>query len=146
MKRMPPLLLLVLCATAMWLVAPASEPASSARIMLASALVLSGIVVAVAGVVEFRRAGTTVDPRVPHKAQELVTSGIFAFSRNPMYVGMVLVLIAWSIALDSWLAALVCPVFYVWIDRVQIPFEEKHIVALFGDDYTRYCQRVRRWI
>ena len=114
--------------------------------MLASALVLSGIVVAVAGVVEFRRAGTTVDPRVPHKAQELVTSGIFAFSRNPMYVGMVLVLIAWSIALDSWLAALVCPVFYVWIDRVQIPFEEKHIVALFGDDYTRYCQRVRRWI
>ena len=146
MKQAPPLLVLAVCLALMWLIAPAGEARALGQSLAAALLALTGVLVAVAGVVAFRRAGTTVDPRVPHKAGALVTRGIYRLSRNPMYVGMLLLLLGWAVLLGSGLAALVCPLFYLWIDRLQIPFEERHIRALFGKEYDAYRQRVRRWL
>lgn len=146
MKRAPPLLVLAACMVAMWLVAAPVETRPAWHLLAAVLLAGTGVAIALAGVLQFRHAGTTVDPRVPHKAQTLVVAGVFRYTRNPMYVGMLLVLCGWAVALGSTLAALACPAFFLWIDRLQIPFEERHISARFGDAYLSYCQQVRRWL
>lgn len=133
----------------MWLVARFS-PALSVELpgRLATALVLAaaGAAVALAGVAEFRRVRTTVNPLRPEKASALVTSGVFRWTRNPMYLGLALALLGWAAFLAHPLAALGVPAFVVWMSRWQIPREERALAALFSEEFTRYRTRVRRWL
>jgi len=94
----------------------------------------------------FRRARTTVNPLRPDAASELVTSGPYRITRNPMYVGHALVLTGWTIVLAHPLGFVVVPAFVLWIDRLQIPPEEAALAALFPDAFADYTQRVRRWL
>ncbi len=98
------------------------------------------------GVLEFSNAGTTVDPRTPHQSESLVVKGVYRFTRNPMYLGFFLMLVAWEIFLGSVFAALLLPLFVVYMNRFQILPEERHMRALFGEDYDRYVSEVRRWL
>lgn len=105
-----------------------------------------GAVVAGLGVYEFRKACTTVDPRTPEKSAALVVTGVYRLSRNPMYAGFLLVLIAWAVHLAN-LAACIFPVlFMTYMNHYQIGPEEKYMRKKFGDDFDRYAKRVRRWI
>jgi len=113
---------------------------------LAASLVLAGFVVAILGVREFRKAGTTVDPRFPEKAESLVTDGIFRYSRNPMYLGLLCVLLGWAVYLANWPAFLFLPVFVAYMNRFQIRPEERHMLRKFGDAFSDYASRVRRWL
>jgi protein-S-isoprenylcysteine O-methyltransferase Ste14 len=94
----------------------------------------------------FRSAGTTVNPIDLAKSTQLVTSGIFGVSRNPMYLGFLLLLVAWGIWLGSMSVWLVPPLFVILITRGQIVPEERALTKLFGAQYLSYKRDVARWI
>lgn len=104
------------------------------------------IVIGILALIPFFKARTTTDPTKPQAASALVTSGIYGFSRNPMYVAMLIILI--SIVIKSGnLYALFVPLLFVWsITQLQIKPEEKALKDIFGKVYLDYCQKVRRWI
>ena len=112
------------------------------------ALVSGGLGVAIAalGILEFRRHRTTVNPHRIDEASALVTSGIYRFSRNPMYLGMLLVLFG-VVAYTQDVLALLAPAgFIVTLNRLQIRPEEKAMQDRFGAAYAAWCDRTRRWI
>lgn len=142
-------MVVVLVAAAMWVVARLTftvEWVFWARTGMSVLLLLGGVWMALAGVLEFRRASTTVNPMSPGEASTVVDSGVYGYTRNPMYLGFLVALIAWA----AWLAApwsLLGPVAYVaWMTRFQILPEERALKEHFGDDFSDYCRRVRRWI
>lgn len=93
----------------------------------------------------FRRSDTTIDPVRPNDATSLVVSGPFRYTRNPMYVGLTIVLVGWCVALASAWGLAGALVFALFITRFQILPEEKVMRAKFGAEYDAYAQRVRRW-
>lgn len=114
---------------------------------LAGVIASAGLVVCVLGVLPFRRARTTIDPTRPERASTLVTTGIFAVTRNPMYVGMLLVLVGWGIYLSNPAGLLLGPpAFVLYLDRFQIVAEERALATAFAAEYAEYSKRVRRWI
>lgn len=105
-----------------------------------------GVLIAFSGIISFRIKGTTVDPTKPNKASSLVTGGIYKYTRNPMYLGMALVLVGGIIRLGN-PVALIGLFFFVWyLTRFQIKPEEKALNELFGREYEDFCSKVRRWI
>jgi len=98
------------------------------------------------GVAAFRSAGTTVNPLDPGRSTRLVVSGVYRYSRNPMYVALLLLLFAWGIRLSNPYAMLTAWLFIPWMNRFQVIPEERAMLSLFGQDFVRYAQRVRRWI
>ena len=104
------------------------------------------VLIIVAAVVSFRTAKTTVDPTHPDKASHLVNSGIFKYSRNPMYLGFSFILLAYALKLQTLAALLLVIGFVIYLSYLQIKPEEEMLKKLFGDDYVDYCQRVRRWL
>lgn len=146
--KIPPPLVGLILAGAMWGIARATAAtlAVADPVFAATAVALVGIGFDVAGIISFRLAKTTVNPLRPEKASSLVTSGVYRYTRNPMYVGMLFLLMAWALYLDSpW--ALAGPLaFVLYMNRFQIGPEEKALEALFGDDFLDYKRRVRRWL
>lgn len=112
---------------------------------LAAGLALMGAGTAILGVVEFRRAKTTVDPRTPDQSASLVTGGVYRLSRNPMYAGFLLALFGWGLFLGSAWSLLFLPAFVFYMNRFQIIPEERFMRAKFGNSYDAYSDRVRRW-
>jgi len=107
---------------------------------------LTGAISAFLGLWQFRQARTTSNPLNPSKASNLVTSGIYRFTRNPMYLGMLFVLIGGIIEFGALLGFVIIPLFVWYMTRFQIMPEEQIIEGLFGQDYRDYKQQVRRWI
>ena len=107
-------------------------------------LVVAGIVMSAAGSSAFRRAGTAVVPF--ERSTVLVTNGLYRFTRNPMYLGLVLSLVGVAILLGSFGAWLPLPIF-IWILQTQfINGEERFLEEIFGAPYLDYKKRVRRWL
>ncbi|MDC0609697.1 isoprenylcysteine carboxylmethyltransferase family protein [Vibrio sp.] len=98
------------------------------------------------GVLSFKLSSTTVNPMEPEKASQIVSSGIFRLSRNPMYLGLLFLLISYCFFLQTAFAFLVCVLFVLYMNRFQIYPEERVLEAKFGQDYQQYKSRVRRWI
>lgn len=103
-------------------------------------------VLGLAAVGAFRRAGTTVDPLHPDRASGLVTDGANGVTRNPMYVALLGALVAHALLRGSPAALLPAAAFWGWIDRVQIPAEERSLEAVFGREFEAYRRRVPRWL
>ena len=138
------------CAAALMLgvawVAPAMTLNLTWRLPIAVVIAVAGLALGVVAVGHFLRARTTVDPLDPGKASALVASGIYRFTRNPMYLGMATLLLAWAVYLSN-IAALAGLAFFVaYINRFQIEPEERALRARFGEEFDAYCRRVRRWI
>lgn len=146
--KIPPPAVALITAGLMWLAARwlPLDFDFPARTAIAAVLALLGACVAIAGVLQFRRAGTTVNPMRVEKASSLVTDGIFARTRNPMYLGLLFVLAGWSIYLASVAAVIVLPLFVVYINRFQIAPEERAMHRLFGEAFRHYMSTTRRWI
>ncbi|MAR90469.1 MAG: protein-S-isoprenylcysteine methyltransferase [Pseudomonadales bacterium] len=147
--KIPPLALVPLFGLLMWLahrVTPDLGIPLSWRAYNSVLMGLIGFAAALAGVVSFRRARTTVDPRVPHHSSALVANGIYRYSRNPMYLGFLSWLLAWGLYLDNAAAILLALAFVPYMNRFQIIPEERALQQRFGEPYTQYCQRVRRWL
>lgn len=114
--------------------------------LLGFAVACVGGVISTAGARAFRRAGTTVNPLHPERASSVVTSGIYRYSRNPMYVGILFVLLGCFLAFGAVSAAIGLPAFVGYINRYQIAPEERILEARFGSEYASYRARVRRWL
>ena len=107
-------------------------------------LVPLGLGLALAAERQFVRAGTPVRPFTEPVA--LVSDGMFRLSRNPMYLGLILVLTGAALLLSSPLALLAAPAYGWWVQRRFIAREERLLEERFGDAYRAYCLRVRRWV
>lgn len=148
LKVPPPIVALVL-ALLMWLTpAVAGQMAISypARVLWAVVLVCVGQGIAIAGMVAFRRAKTTANPVKASLASSLVIRGVYQHTRNPMYVGLLLTLLAWGLYLANPLAVPWVVGYVLYITRFQIVPEERVLASLFGAEYADCQSRVRRWI
>ncbi|HEX7631976.1 MAG TPA: isoprenylcysteine carboxylmethyltransferase family protein [Lacunisphaera sp.] len=147
--RIPPLALLAIIGTATWLGARAVAPLNfeyGARRWLTACLVALGFISSLWGVASFRRARTTVDPMHPHAATALVVSGIYGFTRNPMYLGFLFFLLGEIAWLANPVALIGAPVFVLYLNRFQIAPEESALTQRFGAEFTHYASRVPRWL
>jgi protein-S-isoprenylcysteine O-methyltransferase Ste14 len=147
--KVPPLALVFLMAALMWLVTwaiPTIGFKLPARTLVSVSVAVAGMVITGLGVASFRRANTTVNPMKPASSSTLVVSGIYRYTRNPMYLGFLLGLIGWAIYLSNALAFFLLPAFVAYINRFQIGPEEKALGVLFGEQFVAYCSRVRRWL
>ena len=146
--KLPPVALGAITAALMWIassVSPAFDIKFPANSVSSASLALTGALTCLAGVISFRRAKTTVNPMKPDAASSLVVSGIYRYTRNPMYAGFLLILLGWAAFLSNVLALIVVPAFVLYMNRFQILPEERVLTALFADEYTEYLARVRRW-
>ncbi len=147
--RIPPVALVFIAALAMWALAqglPSWAFVIPLRGPLALLVALAGVGIAMAGVAEFRRAHTTVNPTTPEASSSVVDTGIYRRSRNPMYLGFLLVLAGWAVYLGHLAALLMLPVFVLYMNRFQIQPEEQALREKFGAAYAEYTRRVRRWV
>jgi protein-S-isoprenylcysteine O-methyltransferase Ste14 len=147
--RIPPPVVAVLVLPAMWLLSnllPRVEAAPGARVALAIGIAAIGLAFSLAGALAFRRAKTTVNPLHPERATALVTHGVYRVTRNPMYVGLMLGLLAWAVFLASPLSLAGPVLFIVYINRFQIEPEESALKAKFGAVYEQYKATARRWL
>ena len=118
----------------------------SVRVGAALVLVGVGACFDVAGLLAFRKAKTTVNPLAPNRSTAVVSTGVYRITRNPMYLGMALILLGLALYLASPWALLGPLVFAAFITRFQIQPEERALTARFGAAYTAYCTQVRRWL
>ena len=147
--KVPPVLLFALVAGAMYGLArglPMWTLPLPGRAAVAVALAAIGVAIGLAGVAEFRRSRTTVHPQHPEKASAVVTRGIYCWTRNPMYLGLLLALAGWAIFLANLAALAGLPAFVAWMNRFQIQPEERILAAKFGAPFTAYMAAVRRWL
>jgi protein-S-isoprenylcysteine O-methyltransferase Ste14 len=147
--KIPPLIVLAIAALLMWAIARATPRWTlpyPGRLLAAGALLVLGIAIMSMGVLAFRKASTTVDPRSPENTSQIVRSGIYRFTRNPMYLGMLIVLIAWMAWLSNVGAGVVPVLFALYITRWQIVPEERALAQKFGAEYEAYRNCVRRWL
>jgi protein-S-isoprenylcysteine O-methyltransferase Ste14 len=147
--KIPPPVVAAAVALAMWgasRLAPLVQLPDALRLGTAAAIVLVGIGFSAAGVLAFRRARTTVNPTKPEQASTLVGSGVYRITRNPMYVGLAFVLVAWAVFLSSAWALLGPVAFVLYIGRFQIEPEERALAQRFGTAYAHYRASVRRWL
>lgn len=147
--KIPPVVQFALAAAAMGLFAwcfPAAAIRFGGQLLAASTMLLAAGLVGLAGVRAFARAATSVNPLQPDQATQLVRHGVYKFSRNPMYLALLMALAAWGLWLGNAVSLVVLPVFVVAIERLQIRPEERTLARLFGAQYLEYCRSTRRWI
>ena len=117
---------------------------SPIRTSLAVAFALGWLAMFAAASGAFARHKTPLIPNRP--AAALVTSGIYRYTRNPMYASLVLLYLAVTLVLDSWWPLLLLPIVLVVVDRFVIAREERYLTQAFPHDYDEYRRRVRRWM
>lgn len=147
--KIPPPIVGTFIGAVMWGVAqftPALQMQASLRLAVAAAFFLIGLAIVALGGASFRRAGTTVNPLKPENTSSLVVTGIYHYTRNPMYLGFASALVGWAVYLEAPFA-LLGPLFFVlFITRFQIIPEERELNAKFGQEFVAYRERVRRWL
>lgn len=147
--KVPPVAQVVITAAAMYgltKIMPSLQFSFNGSTVLAIGLGVIGLGGGIMGVAQFKKAQTTVNPHTPEKSANLVTRGIYQYTRNPMYVGLVLILLGWAFYLSHFLPFVLVPAFIVYMTRFQIQPEERVMMQKFGKDYQAYLVHVRRWI
>ncbi|MEO5565052.1 MAG: isoprenylcysteine carboxylmethyltransferase family protein [Luteimonas sp.] len=147
--KVPPPVIVGLCAGLAWVLArstPGFTDLLPARLAIAAALVLAGVLLALSGLLAFRKIGTTANPHTPGKSNAIVRSGPYRFTRNPMYLGLTLALLGWCAYLANPLTLVAVVMFVTYITRLQIMPEERLLLEKFGEPYAQYIKSVRRWI
>ena len=107
---------------------------------------LLAVVINLTAIFAFIKNKTTINPVKPHTATSLVTSGVFAFSRNPMYLGLLLFLFGFALQVNVVGGILLLFLFVLYMNAFQIIPEERAMLEVFGDEYQEYMKKVRRWI
>jgi protein-S-isoprenylcysteine O-methyltransferase Ste14 len=147
--RIPPPVVGALVAAGMWGVSslgPQWHMASGPGYGAVALLVLMGLTFDLLGLLAFRASHTTINPLNPERARALVTGGVYRVTRNPMYLGMACLLLAWAVHLSALLPFAGIVVFVLYITRFQIRPEERALRGIFGEQYASYATRVRRWL
>jgi protein-S-isoprenylcysteine O-methyltransferase Ste14 len=147
----PPLLFAIAFGAAValdWLVRAApivrDPPWSPVRVGAGATLVAGGISLVLWAMRTFRAASTSILPHKP--ASQVVQSGPFAYTRNPMYVALTTVYVGCALLVNSLWPLLMLPLVLIALYRLVIRREERYLASAFGATYTAYCQRTRRWL
>lgn len=147
--KIPPPLLGFVTGLMMWLMAqllPTLSLVSSNLHRVGIVIMLAGFCLDVIALLQFRKNATTINPLSPDKASTMVSTGLYKYTRNPMYLGLLIVLTGWAFFLGN-LASFAClPIFVRLISRFQIFPEERILKEKFGEPYELYLTQVRRWI
>ena len=147
--KVPPVAVFLIFGALMWAAAkylPSASFSLPGAIMIAVTLGATGAVLGVMGILAFRRHKTTVHPNYPEKSSAIVTEGIYRRTRNPMYLGLALILTAWATRLGNPVSLLGVPAFVAYITRFQIMPEERALLSRFGTPFRDYMDSVRRWM
>jgi protein-S-isoprenylcysteine O-methyltransferase Ste14 len=107
-------------------------------------IVLIGLLIGFSGLFQIRRANTTLNPH--GSVTTVVTSGIYRFTRNPMYLGFMLMVIGFPLAKGTLWGLILAPFFILTMNRLVIEKEEAYLEKKFGEPYTSFKRRVRRWL
>ena len=144
----PPPVQGVIAAILMWAIAkfvPALNTPFNGSLNLALVVGAFGLAIEFMALFMFLQAKTTVSPLAPQKTETLVVNGLYKYSRNPMYLGLAFLLIAYAIWLSNPLSTLVILGFVRWITKFQIEPEEEILREKFGNEFIEYQDRVGRW-
>ncbi|MBS8262154.1 isoprenylcysteine carboxylmethyltransferase family protein [Roseibium polysiphoniae] len=147
--RIPPPVWLLASGFLIWLVArqlPGQNLHFEGQMLLSVLLGAAGIAVELTSVGAFLKRKTTVNPLSPNKAKVFINQGLYRYSRNPMYLGMSLLLLAWIMFLGAILGLIFLAGFMFVLTELQIKPEEEALEAKFGEAYRTYRKKVRRWI
>ena len=152
-NKIPPPAIMIICALGVWFTAEtisltlfATDGSWHWSATLAVIIFACGVVIDLISLKRFFAAKTTINPLKPQQASSLVTTGIYRFTRNPMYLGLMLWLAALAIYLNNPLALIWPVIFVVYINRFQITPEERFLKTLFGEPYLAYLQNTPRWL
>ncbi len=146
--KLPPAVIFLVFAVGMYLVdrfLPIGDFHFFGRTYLKSFLLFLAVLISVISLTQFFMSKTTADPTKPEKATKLVTRGIYAYTRNPMYLALLLVLLGLGLHLGNAFNVLLAAGFVSYMNRFQIQPEERALSANFGKEYQQYCTQVRRW-
>ena len=147
--KIPPVVIVVLTLLLMWLTGrwlPITKIAFPGQQITYVVLCVIGVALFIAAAFEFGRHKTTVNPTDPEQASALITSGVFKFTRNPIYLAFAFILLGWGIRLASVTTVLFVPAFMLYMTYFQIKPEEQILLKKFGTPFADYMQRVRRWL
>ena len=147
--RVPPPVVVATIGVAMWALdqkVQAGKFESALQAPVAGVLLIAGLLLTFVAIASLIAAKTTVNPLRPSRASSLVTTGIFGISRNPIYLGDLLVLAALAVWLGNVFNVVLLFLFVWTINRFQIIPEERALANLFGESYVAYCARIRRWL
>ena len=145
--KIPPPILVIILITSIYFSSDKLDLISIPHRTLFSILILFiGILVIINPVVKFIKSKTTVNPVEFKNVEKLVTSGIYKYSRNPMYLGMIMIIISTTVYYLNFYSLLTPFIFYFWINRFQIKREEVFLEEKFGQEYLSYKTKTRRWI
>ena len=145
--KIPPPILVIILITSIYFSSDKLDSISIPYRTLFSIVILSiGILVIINPVVKFIKSKTTVNPVEFKNVEKLVTSGIYKYSRNPMYLGMIMIIISTAVYYLNFFSLLTPFIFYFWINRFQIKREEVFLEEKFGQEYLSYKTKTRRWI
>ena len=109
-------------------------------------ILLIGILILINPLFKFIKSKTTIDPIKFKKVNKLIISGIYKYSRNPMYLGLLMIFISTSIFFLNIFSITTPLLFYCWINRFQIKREESFLTEKFGEEYISYKIKTRRWM
>ncbi len=146
--KIPPAVVFVCFASLMWAVGrwlPFGDFEFFGKTWLIGALLLGAILIAGIALVQFFVSRTSIDPLHPVRTTKLVTTGIYQFSRNPMYLALLMILLAWGLWLGNAFNTLTAAGFVYYMNAFQIKPEEIQLQKTFGSKYKQYCTLVRRW-
>jgi protein-S-isoprenylcysteine O-methyltransferase Ste14 len=147
--KVPPPAVGLIIAAAMWQLARMFTLVGvplQVRFSLAVVIAVLGLCLELSALKLFFRKRTAINPMKPQNTSVMVVSGIYQLTRNPMYLGMACILIAWALYLDSVLALAGPVLFVLYINQFQIKPEERFLLNKFGTAYADYLKRVRRWV
>jgi len=148
-KKIPPPIVMLAFGFLMYLVhdlMPALHFRLEYKNWISIIIITFGAFIGASSVWVFWKNKTTINPHKPDKTTTLVNTGVFLYSRNPMYLCLVFMLIAWGVYLSSIFALIFILGFVLYINQYQIKPEENALSMLFGEEYELYKKSVRRWL
>ncbi|MGB5229455.1 MAG: isoprenylcysteine carboxylmethyltransferase family protein [Eudoraea sp.] len=146
--KLPPVIVFLVFGSLMYLLAeflPVGDFDFFGRSILIKTLLVLAVVISSVALLQFYLAKTTADPKNLAKASSLVSNGVYKYSRNPMYLGLLLILLAWALWLGNAFNVLLAAGFVSYMNAFQIQPEESTLASLFGKEYNHYFIKVRRW-
>ncbi|MCK0147017.1 isoprenylcysteine carboxylmethyltransferase family protein [Arenibacter sp. F26102] len=146
--KIPPIVVTFLFGLFMYLLAkylPVGYFEFFGRYYLMFFLCFLALLIGIVSLFQFFRAKTSRDPLAPAKTSRLVTSGLYQYSRNPMYLALLLLLLAWGLYLGNAFNTLLAAGFVFYMNTFQIIPEEEVLANKFGKEFHKYCVMVRRW-